>query len=74
MCNIIERVQRRFTKRIKGYASLTYKQQLTELNLDALHYLHFYHNMLLVYKSLKGYMNITPSSIGLELSQLQSSE
>ena len=72
VCNIIERVQHRFIKRIKGYGSFTYEQRLAQLNLDTLSYRRLYHDILLVYKSLNGNMNITPSSLGLELSHISS--
>ena len=56
----------------KNYASLTYERWLSKLKLNPLNYRHLYHDMLLVYKLLNSYMNITPSSPGHELSHTSS--
>ena len=69
MCDTLERVQRRFTKRIKGCFKLTYNELLSALRLDTLTCRRLYHDALIAYKSLHGYAAVTPVSLGLELSQ-----
>ena len=62
-------MQRRFTKRIKECFKLTYNERLSAFRLDTLACRRLYHNALLAYKSLHGYIAVTPGSLGLELSQ-----
>ena len=69
MCDTLERVQLRFTKRIKGCFKLTYDERLSALSLGTLICRRLYHDALLAYKSLHGYAAVTPGSLGLELSQ-----
>jgi hypothetical protein len=66
---LIERVQRRYTKRIKGFENLPYVQRLEKLKLDSLAHRRFYHDVLLAYKCLYGYIASRPSSLGLQVSQ-----
>ena len=47
VCNIIEQMQRRFTKRMKSYTCLTYEQRVAKLNLDPFSYRRLYHDMYL---------------------------
>ena len=69
MCDTLERVQRKFTKRIKGCYKLTYDKRLSALRLDTLACRRLYHDALLAYKSLHGYTAVTLGSMGFELSQ-----
>ena len=69
MCDTLDRVQRRFTKRIKRCFKLTYDERLSALRLDTLACSRLYHDALLAHKSLHRYTAVTPGSLGLELSQ-----
>ena len=68
MCDTLERVQRSFTKRIKGCFKLAYNERLSALRLDTLACRRLYHDALLAYKSLHGYTAVTSGSLKLELS------
>jgi hypothetical protein len=48
----IERVQRRFTKRLPGFADITYKDRLCILNADSLELRRLRNDLLLAYKVL----------------------
>ena len=50
--DLVERVQRRFTKRISGLESLSYEDRLKSLNAMSLRNLRAYASMVVTYKSL----------------------
>jgi len=48
----VETVQRNFTKRLPGYASLCYKERLSHLDLDCLEMRRLRHDLLYTYKMI----------------------
>ena len=54
----IERVQRRFTKRLPGFADITYKDRLHILNTDSLELRRLRNDLLLTYKILFNLVDI----------------
>jgi hypothetical protein len=65
----IERVQRRFTKRLRGLRALAYDDRLSRLNLVSLETRRRHADLLMMFKVLNGHIEITSRSIGLALSQ-----
>ena len=65
--DLIERVQRRYTKRIRGYPDMSYSKRLEMLQLESLKSQKLYHDMLLTFKCLHGYTSASPDAFGLEL-------
>jgi hypothetical protein len=61
----VERVQRRFTKRIHG---LPYEERLRILELDTLSARRKHIDLITAYKALRGDLGIDPLSIGLVVS------
>ena len=59
--NLIESVQRRFTKRLPGYVSLDYDSRLTKLDLESLELRRMHLDLILVYKILFGLIDIDAS-------------
>ena len=53
----LERVQRQFTKRIKGMKDLTYSGRLSKLKLPSLMYRRIRGDMVEVYKILNNYVD-----------------
>ena len=72
--DMLERVQRRFTKRMRGYENLLYGDRLTSLNLDSLVRRRLYHDMLLVFKASHGFASSKPESFSLKLSRAPTAE
>jgi ribonucleases P/MRP protein subunit RPP40 len=63
--NLVENVQRRFTKRICSQvnSSLTYPERLKFLNLESFEFRRFYFDLFVLFKILKGYINVDFSKI-----------
>jgi len=56
--DLIERVQRRFTKRLPGYSNYTYSERLTLLNLPSLELRRLRLDLIWCYKILFGLISI----------------
>ncbi len=65
----LERVQRRYTKRICGLKDVPYEQRLCVLGLSTLAKRRLYHDLVLTYKCLHGILAVSHQSLGLQLSQ-----
>ena len=65
--NMIENVQKRFTKRIHGMSDLTYEQRLKALKLPSLEYRRMRGDMIEVYKILNGSYNSEYTSSLLQI-------
>ena len=63
--NIIERVQRRYTKGMRGMEELTYNERLNSLKALSLHNRRIYADMITVYKGLHQLMDCSPTDLGL---------
>jgi ribonuclease P/MRP protein subunit RPP40 len=68
-CDIaaIERVQRKFTKRISGLRALSYGERLQHLGAVSLQRRRQHTDMLTMYKILHGNFGCTPSQLGITL-------
>jgi DNA-binding HxlR family transcriptional regulator len=55
---LVERVQRRFTKRIPGLSDLTYEQRLHRLNLDSLRHRRIVKDLVMVYRVIYGLVDL----------------
>ncbi len=62
----IERIQRRFTKSIRGMRYLSYSDRLSELGALTLQNRRIYADMILVYKALHNMLDCSASALGLE--------
>ena len=69
---LIESVQRTFTKRIPGYASLSYADRLKLLKIPTLERRRLENDLKMCYKILHGLVAGSPENYGLELSNRQS--
>ena len=58
MCGLLERVQRKFTKRLVGAAGLNYSQRLEVFGLASLEMCRSYYDMLLCFKCLHSMMAV----------------
>ena len=65
--DVIEKVQRHYTKSICGLRDMSYDDRLRELGALTLLNRRTYADMLLVYKCLHGMINCSPASLGLTL-------
>ena len=65
---ILERVQRRFTKSIRGMRDLSYTERLHSLGALTLQHRRLFADMTTAFKSLRGLMNCSSLSLGLALS------
>ena len=65
---IIERVQRRFSKWLRGMRNLSYKERLNTLNALTLQNRRILSDMVLTYKCLHDRLNCSPADIGLAFS------
>ena len=65
---IIERVQRRFTKCLRGMQNVSYKERLHTLNALTLKNRRILADMVLTYKCLHDRLNCSPADIGLAFS------
>ena len=63
----LERVQRRFTKRLFGLGDLSYVERLAHLHLDTLVDRRNHADLVTAYKALHGLLGISKESIGLQL-------
>ena len=69
LIDMVEKVQRRFTKRLSGLRHLSYPDRLQMLDLQSLERRRLSHDLMLVYKILHGLTHCTLSS-NLILQQL----
>jgi ribonuclease P/MRP protein subunit RPP40 len=65
---LLERVQRRYTKRVRGLTHLPYDQRLQLLRLETLAQRRTVSDMVLTYKSLRGLTSVLPAALGLQVS------
>ena len=65
--DLIESVQRSFTKKIPELSTLSYNERLTRLNLPSLELRRLRHDLLFCYKILHGYVNGLPEKFGIKL-------
>ena len=63
----LKRVQRFYTKRIRGMWYLSYDQPLECLGLPSLEKRWLINDLVLVYKNLPGQLSVQPSSLGINL-------
>ena len=67
--DVIESIQRRYTKRLRGFKSFSYQQRLQELGaLSSMAYL-VYSDMKFTFKVIKGLTPFTPADFGFTLSK-----
>ena len=66
-CTILENVQRRFTRRLRGMADMDYEQRLSTLKLSSLEDRRILNDMLLVYKVFHHRTNVSAGDIGIAL-------
>ena len=59
--DILEKVQRRFTKRLPGLQNLTYHQRLASLNLESLELRRLRSDLIFAYKLVFGLQNVNVS-------------
>ena len=59
--NLIENVQRRFTKFLPGLQNLSYIQRLTALNLETLEVRRIIFDLILMFKIVRGLVDINPN-------------
>lgn len=59
---LVESVQRSFTKYIRGYYNLPYKQRLISLGLESLELRRLYADLYLTFSILHGYADIEPTT------------
>ena len=67
---LLESVQRNFTKRLFGMKNLSYMERLSALGLRSLEERRLMLDLVFCYNCLHGFTNVLPSEIGLELSSL----
>ena len=65
--NDLERVQRRFTKRLRGLGDMSYVERLTHLRLDTLLDRRNHVDLVTAYKAQHGLLGISKDSVGLQL-------
>ena len=63
----LERVQRRFTKKLFGLGDMSYVKRLAHLHLNTLVYRCNHADLVIAYKALHGLLGISKDSIGLQL-------
>ncbi len=66
--NLIESVQRRFTKRMTGMRNLSYINRLTTLDILSLEATRLQCDLITAYQITHGLMGISPENAGLQLS------
>ena len=64
----IENVQRRFSKRLPGMASLSYEQRLLELSITTLEHARVDADLLFLFRTINGLHGVNLNTIGLQLS------
>jgi hypothetical protein len=69
-CYKLERIQRKFTKRISGLSTLVYEDRLSELNLPSLKNRRCFLDLIFTHKLLNGQFNVTSGD--LHVSHVQS--
>ena len=63
LIDLLESVQRRFTKRLPGYYTLSYRDRLSMLNIDSLEVRRLYLDLVLVYKIIFGLIDFDSSKL-----------
>jgi len=63
LVKLIESVQKKFTKRLPGYASLSYEDRLSRLGLDSLELRRLRYDLLLTYKIVFGLTDVVASDM-----------
>ena len=63
----LEKIKRRFTKRIRGFKELSCKKRLETLSIQSLVQSCICHDLVLTFKCLYGYTAISPDSLGLQV-------
>jgi len=61
MIKRVESVQRAFTKKLPDMNSITYRERLSVLRLESLELRRLKADLIMCFKSLKGFTNIDPS-------------
>ena len=59
----LEQIQRRFTKRLSGFTSLSYSERLAQLCADSLEVRRLKNNLTVIFKMLHGLIDIEFDSI-----------
>ena len=67
--NLLENVQRRYTKRIRGLSNMSYSERLSELNALSVANRLIYSDMTFTYKILHNLTSYSCSDVGLQLSK-----
>ena len=62
---MIERVQRKFTKRIPTLHNLSYNDRLAYLNIQSLEHRRLYIDIVTLYKIVHGFINVNIHDIGI---------
>ena len=65
--DIVERIQRSFTKRLRGMKDLSYEERLNELGAPTLIYRRLCADLVFIFKCLHGMVDINAADIGLSL-------
>ena len=66
---MLENVQRRYTKRIRGLSNMSYSERLSELNALSVANRLIYSDMTFTYKILHNLTSYSCSDVGLQLSK-----
>ena len=66
--NLLEKIQRRFTKRLHGLSDKIYYERLLQLGAFSLHNRISYAGLIFIFKSLHGWIRCPASDFGLRLS------
>jgi len=61
--HIVERVHRRYTKRLPGFKNLTYTERLKRLELPSLELRRLYNDLIWCYKILFGYVDVSSDEV-----------
>ena len=67
--NLIENVQRRFTRRIVGFSSLSYEERLSQLRLPSLEFRRFRGDMIETYKIMHGFYDTATTNTLFKLNK-----
>ena len=66
--NLIESVQRSFTKRIPGFLNMSYRERLKNLDIPSLELRRLWNDLILCYKILNNFVSGPPEKYGLSVS------
>jgi hypothetical protein len=69
MQQLLENVQRRYTKGIRGFSDIPYERHLQLLKLQSLKQRRLFHDVMLIFKCINGLLAVSPDSQGIELSR-----